>query len=184
MKKILILTLLVIASVAHAEVKIATVDMAKLFDGYNRAKTVQANMEAEIQKTAGEIQRRQNEGRTMLQQMEALRQKFNNEALSKDAREAAKKQGRDLEDKIEAKRVEFERFQAESRKALLEKQNTQRERVYNEIQSATIAVARKQGATMILNTSDKTAAGLPVVVYTDKSWDITNAVLASLNAGK
>lgn len=188
MKKLLILSLLLATSFAFAQnsapVKIATIDMAKLFDEYNRAKTVQAGIEADIQKAAKEMERRQNEGRAMFQQMEALRQKFNNEALSKEARDAAKKQGRDLEDKIEAKRVEFEKFQADQRKALVEKQNVQREKIYDEIQNAAIAVAKKQGANAVLNVSEKTAAGLPVVVFTEKSWDITAQVLTTLNAGK
>lgn len=182
MKKLLTLTLLAAAASAYAEVKVATVDMAKLFDGYNRAKTVQSAMESEIQKAASESQRRQNEGRQLLEQMDALRQKYMNEALSKDAREAAKKQARDLEDKIEAKKNEFERFQMETRKALMQKETTQREKIYDEIQNAAIAVARKQGANVILNVSEKTAAGLPVVVYSDKSWDITDSVLRTLNA--
>lgn len=182
MKKLLTLTLLAVAASAYAEVKVATVDMAKLFDGYNRAKTVQSAMESEIQKAASESQRRQNEGRQLLEQMDTLRQKYMNEALSKDAREAAKKQARDLEDKIEAKKNEFERFQMETRKALMQKETTQREKIYDEIQNAAIAVARKQGANVILNVSEKTAAGLPVVVYSDKSWDITDAVLRTLNA--
>lgn len=183
MKKALItLTLLAAAACAYAEVKVATVDMAKLFDGYNRAKAAQSAMESEIQKAGNEAQRRQNEGRQMLEQMDALRQKYSNEALSKDAREAAKKQARDLEDKIEAKKNEFERFQMETRKALVQKETAQREKIYDEIQNAAIAVARKQGANVILNVSEKTAAGLPVVVYSDKSWDITNAVLSTLNA--
>lgn len=182
MKKALIFTLLLAAASAYAEVKVATVDMAKLFDGYGRAKAAQASMEAEFQKAASEAQRRQNEGRQMLEQMDALRQKYSNEALSKDAREAAKKQARDLEDKVEAKKNEFERFQMETRKALMQKETSQREKIYDEIQNAAIAVARKQGANVILNVSEKTAAGLPVVVYSDKTWDITNAVLSTLNA--
>ncbi len=181
-KALLTLTLLAAAVSAYAEVKVATVDMAKLFDGYNRAKAVQSAMEAEIQKAGTEAQRRQNEGRQMLEQMDSLRQKYANEALSKEAREAAKKQARELEDKVEAKKNEFERFQMETRKALMQKETTQREKIYDEIQNAAIAVARKQGANMILNVSEKTAAGLPVVVFSDKSWDITSAVLSTLNA--
>ena len=88
-----------------------------------------------------------------------------------------------MEDKIEAKKNEFERFQSQSRQALMQKEQTQRETIYNEIQRATVAVARKQGATLVLNTSEKTTAGLPTVVYSEKSWDITGAVLTTLNVG-
>ncbi len=184
MKKLLTaFTLLTFALAAMAEVKVATVDMAKLFDGYGRAKTAEASIQGEIQKLTAETQRRQAEGRAMVSQLEDLGQKYNNAALALTALDAAKKQARELEDKIEARKVDFEKFQAQSRQELMQKEQTQRETIYNEIQRAAIAVARKQGANLIFNTSEKTTAGLPTVVYSDKNWDITAAVLSTLNAG-
>jgi outer membrane protein len=185
MKKTLLFTLMVAAaSVAFAEVKVATLDMAKIFDNYNRAKTAQNNIEAEMERLGKEAQRRQNEGRDLSTQLLELQKKYNNEALSKDARESAKKQARDVEDKLEAKSADFQKFQMESRKMISEKQDNQRLKIYGEIQNAAITVARKQGASLILNISDKTAAGLPVVIYSDKTWDITDKVISTLNAGK
>lgn len=185
MKKTLItLTLFVVAATAaFAELKVATVDMAKLFDGYSRAKTVEAAMDAKIQKVSAEAQRRQNEGRAMVGQLEDLAQKYNNPALSQVARDAAKKQARDLEDRIEMKKNEFEKYRTDTSNALMKEQSDQRLQVYTEIQRVAAAVAHKQGASLVLNISEKTAAGLPVVVYSEKNWDITNAVLATLNAG-
>jgi Skp family chaperone for outer membrane proteins len=183
MKALTTLTLLCLAGSAFAQVKVATVDMAKLFDGYNRAKAVEAAIEADLDKIASEVQRRQNEGRQMMEAMEDLRQKQMNTALAQEARDAAKKQARELEDKLEARRVEFEKFQADSRKSMAEKQRLQREKIYDEIQNAATAVARKQGANMVVNISEKTNAGLPVVVYSEPTWDITPSVLATLNAG-
>lgn len=184
MRKYLIaFTLFVFATATFAQVKIATVDLAKIFDGYSRAKTAEAAIEAKIQKATAETQRRQAEGRALVTQMQDLAQKYNNAALSQAARDVAKKQARELEDKIEAKKNEFERYQTDVRKNLMVEENSQRLKIYNEIQNAAIAVARKQGANIILNTSEKTAAGLPVVVYSEKNWDITNAVLNTLNAG-
>ncbi len=183
MKPTLILTsLLLAASAVFAEVKVATVDMAKLFDNYKRAKVVQTAIEGDIKKTADEAQRRQNEGLKMVQQLQDLRDKYANSALSQEARDTAKKQARTLEDQIEVKKNEFERFQSQSRQQLIEKQDSQRKKIYDEIQNAAVAVARQQGASLILNVSEKTAAGLPVVVYSDKSWDITDKVLSVLNA--
>ena len=183
-KTLLLLTLTLIAALpAFADVKVATVDMAKIFENYGRAKTAQATIDAELKKLASETAQRQAEGRALMAQIEALGQKYNNPALSQTARDDAKKQARDLEDRIESKKEDFDKFQAQSRQALAQKEQTQREFIYNEIQRAATAVARQQGASIVLNVSEKTAVGLPVVIYSNSQWDITSAVIASLNAG-
>ena len=185
MKKSLLLSLtfLAIAASAFAQVKVATVDMAKLFDGYTKAKAAEASIQGDIEKLGSEAQRRQTEGRDLVQQLQDLQTKAGNAALSQAARDSAKKQAVALEDKLEARRIEFEKFQSTSRENLAEKESTQRIKIYGEIQAAATAVARRHGATVVLNVSEKTAAGLPAVVYSDKNYDITSEVLATLNAG-
>jgi Skp family chaperone for outer membrane proteins len=157
--------------------------MAKIFDSYGRAKAATAFIESEGQKIGAELNRRQAEGRNLAAQLETLAAKYNNTALSQTAREDAKKQARSIEDKIDAKREEFEHYQAQARQTLAQKEQTQRETVYNEIQRAVTAVAHRQGATLVLNVSEKTVVGLPAVVYSDPKWDITSSVIATLNAG-
>jgi Skp family chaperone for outer membrane proteins len=183
-KKLLILTLALSTAALQAQVKVATVDMARLFDGYTKAQAAEASIKADIQKTSDQIASMQKEGRTLADNLVTLQQKAGNTSLTQEARDQAKAQAADLEKELEQKRISFEKFQNDSRRALVQKEDTQRQTVYREIQNASTAVANKMGATVVLNVSEKTVGnGLPTIVYSDKSYDITDAVLKTLNAG-
>jgi len=186
MKKLatILLVGLLAALNASAELKVAIIDMERVFDGYKKVESIEGQLKKEIERTANQLDSKRNEGIAMVKKMEELQAKQNNPALSEEARLAAKQQARQIEDTLEKKRADFEKLSTEARKSLANKEKAQRESIYNEIQRAAVAIANKNGATIILDKSAKGTAGFPMIVYNQGGIEITDNVLALLNAGK
>lgn len=186
MKKLTAIILAAFAVVlnASAELKVATVDMETIFTNYKRVEVVEGQIKKEIEALANKLESRRNEGIDMVKELEKLQEKYANTALAQSTRDAAKAQGEQIAQKLEQKRKDFEAFSGQERKKLAQKEQAQREEIYNQIKRTSIAIAKKQGATLVLDTSARGTAGFPTIIYSEDSIEITDAVLRLLNAGK
>ena len=52
----------------------------------------------------------------------------------------------------------------------------------DEIKKVALEVADENGRNFVLDSSGITAVGVPVILYSDPKWDITDEVLEKINA--
>jgi len=162
---------------AHAQEKIATVDLHKLFNGY--WKTKQANVtldgrKADLRKDLKDMQDGIEKGQ---QEYKDLLTQADDPAISDQERARRKQAVDDKSKEIKDHQVAYEQYsrQAESQlQDMVQRMNTS---LLADIQAAVGAKAKLEGYSLVLNnTSD-------AVLYSKGDSDITADILAQLNAG-
>jgi len=169
------------ASVAQAEIKIVTVSMAKLFEGYYKSEESNARLSSIRDEVVAEEQEKQAVLQQKLEAVQAMQEELQNPMLSESAKadkqaqfEAAVREGQQLES-------EFRQWAQQKRNELVQRQQQIRQTLIEEIRSVVTSVAAVENADLVLDTSDVTGSGVPTVLFANTSLDITNKVLRELN---
>jgi outer membrane protein len=171
---------LLVATVASAsaQTKLATVDMKKLFNGYYKTKLAQASIESrktelrkEIKDMADGLDQKQTEYKQLLDQAD-------DQAVSADEREKSRLASVDKAKDINSSRSAIEQFQRQAEAQLADQSQRMSANLVSEIQRAVADKAKAGGYSMVLN-----SASTEVVVFANGDNDITDSVLAQLNAG-
>jgi len=140
-----------------ADLKIAYVELSKVFDNYQKTKEFDAVL--------------QNEGETFQKQRDAMVQKIQDAQskldLMKDTERA------NLQEDIEKQKNDVIAFDKEKRTELAKRRDDKVREILAEIQGVASVIAKKEGYTYILN--DR------VMVYGDTQFNITDEVLKNLN---
>jgi len=160
---------------AQAEVKIATVSLAKTFDGYYRTKQADAALkdrQAELKKSQTEMEDSWNKAKEEYQKLVAA---ASDQAVSAEERDKRKQDAeaklKDMKD-IEANAAQFQR---QAGAVLQEEKSRKTKNLLDEIKLAITGKAKAGGYTLVVDAD--------AVLYTNGENDITDAVLAQLNAG-
>lgn len=142
---------------AAEELKIGYVNLAKVFDGYERTKTSDAVLEKQGKEKETELQGRMNE-------LKKLRQ--NLELLNDDARESKARE-------IEQKADELQRFRNATARDLRRERDKIAKDILGEIQTAVEAYAKANGFSVIFDERS--------LLYGQPTYDLTDEILRALN---
>lgn len=145
------------ASMAHAAQKIAFVDVANVFDNYQRTKVVDKELEGKGKEKESELETRVNE-------LKKLRDGL--DLLSDKAKEEHQKQ-------IEDKANELQQFRLATQTELRRQRDSVAREILKEIDDVVQAYAKAQGYDLLLNQR--------TLVYGSPEMDVTNDVLKQLN---
>ena len=172
-----------LASLAQAELKVVTVDMQRLFKEYY--KTEQA-LEKLRDAAAQAEETRQNMvtvGQALVAEVRELEEKAQNPALSEEARQAAAATVDEKTNEVLQKQQELRTFEENTRRSLMQRNQTHRELMLDEITAQVMLVGKEKGADLIFDTSaPENGVGLiPSVLYAKEEWDVTDSVLTRLN---
>jgi outer membrane protein len=181
----LIPTLLVLAILAapgltltaHAQTKIATVDMRKLLNGYWKTKQANAALESrkaelrkELKDMADGLDKAQSDYKELLTSAD-------DPTISDVERERRKQAVSDKSKQINDSKVAYDQFSRQAEVQLQDQVQRMTSNLITEIQAAIKTKAKLTGYTLVLNsTSD-------AVVFDNGEADLTAEVLAQLNAG-
>ncbi|CAM2967006.1 OmpH family outer membrane protein [Rariglobus hedericola] len=173
--------LFAVAAQAQPAPKVLIVDMAKLYDGHFKTEEQNGKLKADQAKAEEELQKLNAEGNSLVKQFNDLKEQVNNPALSSDAK--AKSQA-DLEAKgqeIQRKQNDVNQFRANTQRSLQQRINNFKQFLLEEISKIAIDIAKKKGATLLLDKSGPTLIGVPSVLYFDAGYDITEDVAKEIN---
>ena len=143
--------------VAFAAEKIATVDIGKIFDEYEKTKKYDQQFQTEGKS-------KQEERDAIVHEVRRLREETS--LLSEEA-----KQGK--QDSIETKLKELDTFDGDTRKTLGEKRNQAVREVFQDIETVIAQYGERKGYDVIFN--DR------ALLYKNKQYDVTADVLRELN---
>ncbi len=141
-----------------AELKIGYVNIAKVFDGYERTKTSDAALEKQGKQKEAELEGRMGE-------LKKLRQGL--ELLNDEAREAKTKE-------VEEKADELQRFRANTARDLQRDRDKIAKEILSEIQGGVDAYAKANSFSLILDQRS--------LLYGQSVYDVTDEVLKLLNS--
>jgi len=166
-----------------AGVSLAFVDMDRVFNEYYKTKLADSRLKEQADAFTKERQK-------IVDKLEQLREQFNtarNEAqdttLSAEARKAKQDEAEKLLVQIRETESELRKFEQSRQKELQDQGRRMRNRIVDEIRSAVEDYARSEGYSAVVDYSGESMNGIPVVLYVDRSVDITDNVIEMLNKG-
>ncbi|OIR03603.1 outer membrane protein (OmpH-like) [mine drainage metagenome] len=169
------------AKAQDAAPKILVFDMAKVFANHYKTKEQTAKLKADEQKAEQELDRLNKEGNALVEQFKDLNAQASNPTATDAAKEKAKAAAQAKYEEIQKKQEEVQQFRVNTQQALQQRFGAFRQILIEEITKVAVEIAKQKGATLLLDSSGATANGIPSVIYSDPSLDITNEVLAVVN---
>lgn len=190
MKKFISLTFVILTvgllasanSASAADLKIAIVDLRKVFDKYY--KTIQST--AGIRQEAADIDKERKElvdnAKKDEDDWRKLIDKANDQAVSAEERDKSKKAAEEKYGQLEGDKQQITEFDRVSASRMHDKEQQRRDDIVKEIRHVLDADAKAAGYTMVLDSSGESANMVPVMLYTNGQNDLTDALIKELNS--
>ena len=171
------------ALTAHAQAgpKILVVDLAKLFDNHYKTQEQQAKLQADETKAQDQLAVITKEGNALVEQFKELDEQSKNPTATAEAKAKATAEAQKKYEEIQQKRSEQNSFVQNTRQTLQQRFQTFKTLMVEEIAKVAVEVAKKKGATFLIDKSGPTLIGVSNVLYFDPSLDITEEVMAGIN---
>ena len=165
-----------------ADQKIATFNLRKAFDAYYKTIQSTAAMKQEVAEVDKERTQMIDNGRKHDEEWRKLIDKANDQSLSAEEREKAKKAASDKYAELETDKQYINTYDRDATVRLREKETLRRDDIVKEIVGVVAAHAKAAGYTMVLDPSGESLNKAPVVLYSNGQDDITDAIIKELNA--
>jgi outer membrane protein len=161
--------------------KIFVVDMAKLYDNHFKTEEQNSKLKDDEQKAQVELEKLNKEGNSLVEQYKELVEQAKNPALSNDAKAKAEADAQGKLEEIQRKQNEVQAFRANTQRSLQQRVKTFRDLMLEEISKIATDIAKKKGATLLIDKSGPSLIGISNFVYVDAGYDITDEVLKEVN---
>lgn len=184
MKKVFLFlsVLVLLTSAAHAQSRIAVIDLRKVFDNYYKTQLADANLKDE----AGDLE---NERKAMMEEMrkgedewKKLLDNANDQAISATERDKSKQSAEKKLLELRQQEETLKQFERSARAKLGEKHRRKRDVILEEIRALINTRAKAQGFSMVIDTASESINSTPIVLYTSGENDITETILKELNS--
>lgn len=161
--------------------KILVVDMAKLYDGHYKTEEQNTKLRGDEQKAQEELEKLNKEGNTLVERYKELVDQSNNPAATAEAKSKAQGEAERLLEQIQRKQQEVQSFQQNTRNSLQQRIQTFRSLMVEEISKTAVEIAKRKGATILVDKSGPTLIGVSNILYSDPAYDITEEVSREVN---
>jgi outer membrane protein len=164
--------------------KVATVDMEKIFNTHYATVAEQAKLKANGEKAQQELDAMIKERDDLVNKYKASLEQANNPLTTGDAKTKAQADTQKIGQDAQAKVQDIQKFANDARTAMQQQFQNFRSLLVDEISKTASRIAKDKGATILMDKSSVSAAGVPVLLYADSSYDITEAVQAEIAKNK
>jgi outer membrane protein len=173
-----------------AQTRVATVNLQKVFDKYwrtDQASTALKDRFAELAKTHQEMM---NDYKKQKEEYQKLLEDSNNQAVSSQERDRRKKAAEDKLKDLKTTEDSITQFDRQADTTISEQKTRMRKNLLDEIKPAIEIKAKAGGYSLVVDTEARTYVPdpggpyyTPTVLYCNETNDLTDAVIAQLNAG-
>jgi outer membrane protein len=170
-----------VAAFAQPAPKILVVDLGKLFDGHYKTEEQSAKLRSDEQKAQEELDRLNKEGNSMVEKYKELADQANSPVATAEAKAKANADGQKILEDIRNKQKEVQTFQQNTRASLQQRMKTFHDLMLEEIGKVAVDIAKRKGATLLLDKSGQTLNGISAIIYSDADYDITADVMKEIN---
>jgi len=174
-------TFLGASELTHAEMKIGTVDMNRVFTEYTKTNEVKAKYTASEQVIEKELNDRAADLKNKMTEINQLTTAIEKSDLPKQELDVKRKE---CEEKIEKARTldrELVEYRSAKQKKLQDEFLGMRQGIIDDIMKVINDQTKARGFDMVLDKSGLSAGAVPVVLVAKPDLDISNEVLAVLN---
>jgi len=166
-----------------AEQRIAVIDMEKVFTEYYKTKIEDAKLKKQTDVFKQYITTL-NDAREKIQiEYVELRDASQNIALSDAERESKRVESLDKYRELQAKDTEIQQYNQQKRGFIVEEYERVRKGLTAEIVTVIQSKAKREGYSLVLDSSGNTMNNIPVIVCSESNMDITDQVIKAINLG-
>jgi len=179
--RLTILTVVLLAATAFsgaAQTKLATVDMKKVFNGYWKTKQATAALENRKTELRKEVKDMADNLEKAQADYKALADQANDLAISQEERDKRRLAAADKAKEITTSKTALDQFERQADAQLGDQSQRMSGNLVTEIQKAVADKAKASGYTIVVNSANTEA-----FIYVSTDADLTESVLAQLNAG-
>lgn len=178
-------TLLVLPSTVNAQqrLKIATVNMERLFNNYQKTADVQRDINIERARIQKDNNKKLSGIREIDAKLQEIREKLTDGELGEKERRSLNEESRNLAQDGKSKERERSQFLERRNRSLNERMRKQMRGILVEIQRIVNERAKEGNYDFILDSSGKTNQGIPFVLHARAVTDLTDSLLEEINQG-
>lgn len=169
------------ALLAQPALKLITVDIGKVFDGHYKSEENNLKFKDAEQKAREQAEELRKQGQTMVDEYKELAEQAKNTLLNAEARTKAEQTALKKVEEIRRKEADLQSFLQNTQNSLGQRIANFREILLEEITKTVNEIAKRKGATLVVDKSGPSAWRIPVVLYADPAYDITDEVIAEVN---
>jgi outer membrane protein len=166
---------------AQPAIKLYVVDMAKIYDSHYKTAEKTAQLQSDEAKAQEEVDKMNKEGTSLVEEYKSLTDQTTNPVLTAEAKSKATNEAQKVFESIQNKQREIQTFVQNSRNALNQRMMTFRNLMLEEISKTASDVAKRKGATLLVDKSGPTGIGISSLIYSDPAYDITDEVMKEIN---
>lgn len=184
MKKLVIWTAVCAVATAGwaAELKIATVDLDKVFTAHPRTQAAEAELKKAEESVEAELDQLKAEGLALQEEMAKLREAAKNPLLSDEARLQKRDEAEEKLAELQDFELRARRLQESKLKQMREQVLKSRQAIVDELMEAVNQFAKAGEYDLILDRSGMTMNAVALVAYADPKLDVTDKLIAYLQA--
>jgi outer membrane protein len=169
------------ALLAQPAVKLIVVDIGKVFDSHYKSEEANAKFKDAEQKAREQAEELRKQGAALVDEYKELAEQAKNTLLNADARTKAEQAAQKKMEEIQRKQSDLQGFVQNTQNSLNQRIANHRELLLDEITKTVNEMAKRKGATLVIDKSGPSAYRIPIVLYADPAYDITDEVIAEVN---
>jgi outer membrane protein len=179
-----ILVLSLLCSSASAQgLKIGSIDLRKVFDGYWKTKQADASLKDRAADMEKEHKNMLDDYKKAREDYQSIVESLNDPAIGTDEKDKRKKGAEDKLKYLKGQEETITQYERQARTTLDEQRRRMRDNILTEIRNLVNAKAKTGNYTMVIDSAADSINSTPVVLYSDNpDNDFTKAILDQLNA--
>lgn len=165
-----------------AELKIATVDLEKVFAAHPQTQAAEADLKKAEETIQTEMEKMTAEGQAMEQAVSQLREAAKNPLLTDEARMKKRSEAEEKLADLQDFQLRARRTQETKLKQLREQLMKSRQGIVDELMKTVGEFGKAEGYDLVLDRSGMTMNMIPLAVYSAPELDVTDQLIARLKA--
>ncbi len=165
-----------------AQQKFGTIDLKKVFDGYWRTKSYSEQLRIEAAESSQELERRAAKLKAEFEEYRKSVQALTDSKLPKDQLERNQAKIVQRGDELRESEKELNTRTQQARELLSQRQDNAKANVMEDIRRTVSEKGKASGYDMVFDVSGGTSNGALLVIFHNGKYDLSDAVLAQLNA--
>ncbi|MBI3884677.1 MAG: OmpH family outer membrane protein [Opitutae bacterium] len=166
---------------AQPAIKLVTVDVMSLFDKHYKTEEANAKFNDAAQKAQEQLDELNKKIQGVADEYKELMEQSKNAMLTPDAQKQKAEEAQKKIEEFQRMQAEAQNFRANTQRSLQQRVKTHRDLLLEEISKVVTDIAKRKGATLILDRSGPSLLGIPTVIYSDPAYDITEEVAKEIN---
>ena len=165
-----------------AELKIATVDLDKVFTAHPKTLAAEAELKKAETGVEAELEKLKAEGLALQEEVAKLREAAKNPLLNEDARLKKRDEAEEKLTQLQEFELRARRTQETKLKQMREQVLKSRQAIVDELTQAVVQFAQANEYDLVLDRSGLTMNAVPLVAYAAPELDVTERLIAYLQA--